>query len=417
MLRKYKTEPKFIEVKDSNRVVIKLMFFCDYNKKDIIKRSLMERLMTNSNSRYKKIMDFKNRKDELMIIKYDISHRIYINKQVVVATLSIPKEGLIDGFDSNKCLEFLYLSVFSPNVCDGEFNHDNFNWERDYLYNKEKNYPYNIYDFIDDKMDNEINKIDDIYLTHDEYLENINSVTSKEVYNYYLKNIKNNDFITYIYGNMDNKERIFSSYNKYFNNKKKSIELDINYYHFLKYKECSKDVIMTKYNQSCLDIIFTIKDLKEDELIYMDMLYFFLNARENDLVFKVLRNKYNLIYFSRVYEESKYGYIEIKAFLSRDNIDRAKMAIKEVFKDICIKDNFDMYKERLLRALKYDIYAKEDDNYSIIQDIFDKELNKIYSLEEEYELIGKIDIDLMKKFIDRIVILKEISFIGGNSSE
>ena len=224
--------------------------------------------------------------------------------------------------------------------------------------------------------------------------------------------IKNNNFITYIYGNIENKEKILNTFNKYFKQNKEEIEVDNKYNRYFKlteYKEFKKE---TKYNQTILDLIYQIKDLKTEEKTMLDTLFYFLNAQENDLIFQNLRVKNNLVYNSRVMENTTCGIINIVAFLNKEDIKKAQEIIEETLEDIKKEENFNMYKERLLKALKYDVLTEEDNDYNIVKDIINKDIKEEKTLKEKYEKIKEITSKDMNNFIDRLKLTRKLTMVG-----
>lgn len=408
----YKTEPKIIKLEETNTIIIKIIYFNKHTKEDTIKNKIMNRILKTCNNTYKTIQEYQKKLEELLILNFSINTNSYINKEITEITLTIPREGIIEEFNLEECMKFLHETIYNPYIENDEFNKEHFEWERDFVYDRERNYPNNIYEYIEEESTKMINKIEDIYITHEEYIKYIENQTPKTIYDHYKNKIKNNNFITYIYGNIDNKEKILKTYNKYFKQEQKEINIDTNYTRYLKLAEYQEYKKNTKYNQTALNLLYQIKNLKKEERTILDTFYFFLNSRENDLLFQNLRVKNNLIYNLNVIENTTCGYIGITVFLNKEDIEKAQKIINQTFEDIKEETNFNIYKERLLIALKYDVLIEEDDNYNIIKDILNKELKEEKNLKEKYEIIKNITSKEMNNFINRIELTRKLTIIG-----
>lgn len=416
-MKKIKTRPKIINIKNANTITIKLIFFNNHTKEDTIKNRIMNRILRNCNNKYKTAQELGKKIEELLIINLTISTKSYIEKEITTVTITVPKEGILPNFNIEECIKLLYETIYNPYIENDEFNKNCFNWERDFILNIEKRYPNNIYEYVEEEKIKIINKVDDVYITHEEYMNFIEKQTPRTIYEQYIKKIKNNNFITYIYGNIENKERILKIFNKYFKQEKQEITIDTNYTKYLKLTKYQEYQQKKKFNQSVLLLIYQIDKLKKDEKILLDTLYYFLNSTENDLIFQNLRVKNNLIYDARVLENTLCGYIEIMTFLDEKEVEKAQRVITETFKDIKDEANFKIYKERLLKALRYDILTEEDNNYNIVKDIIQKNLKDEYSIKGKYEIIKNITSKEMNNFINRLKLTRKLTIIGDVNEE
>lgn len=43
---------------------------------------------------------------------------------------AIPEEGIIDDFNMEEAIKFLYNTIYKPNVNNNEFDLEQFNWEK-----------------------------------------------------------------------------------------------------------------------------------------------------------------------------------------------------------------------------------------------------------------------------------------------
>ena len=409
---KYLTKPKIIKINKTNKVIIKLLFYCDYNKKNIVKSELLRRILLVSNNKYKNPTDLFKKIQDLSIIDYNISFKATINKIIIDFSMVLPKNNIIENYNLEECIKLLHDNIFNPNIDKNEFELKRYNKEKEYLYNYNVNFPSNISDVLSLESCNMINEIENIYITNDEYLKILNELTSKELYNFYRKIIKNNNYITYIYGNITNEEEIF---NKYFKQNKEYIEINNKFYKPLKFVEFKRKEVQTNYNQTILKLVYQIKKIKPKDKDIFTMLYFFLYSRENDLIFDNLRNKNKLIYSSNVSLIFDRSYLNISIYLDKKDIEKSKKIINETINNIKIESNFNIYKERLLKALKYDVLEMEDNNYKRINRILSKQINNEDSLDKKYKMIDNISFKDMCDLIERLYLTRELIILGGNN--
>lgn len=417
MIKNFKTQPEFIEVKDVNKTVIHLLFFMKHQREDIVKNLLMRRIITTCNKKIENTTMYRKRIDELLIMNFSVKNVRYVNIDVLDVYFALPRENIIEDFSLDDALEFLYDSLFNPLEKDGEFDLEHFNWERDFLLNQESDFPHSIGEYASEEFLKFFDEEKRTELTEDEYIKQLNEVNSSDTYNYYLKNIKNNHFKTYIYGNLENKDKILKTYNKYFKQDIDSFDIDIEYYDFLSLLDYKEKTTKIKYNQSVLNLFYQIDNLKEEDLLKFDMLYYFLNSKENDLIYDNLRNKNHLIYSAYMRRSIKYGVFGIRVFLSKEDIDNSLKIIDKTFDDIKNEDNFNIYKDRLLVSLQYDLYDEEDEPFSVVNKKINKDITIYYTLEEKLKLMKDITFKDMCEFIDRVKLTRKMTMIAGDKYE
>ena len=52
-MKTFKTEPKLVKIKDTNRIMIKMLFFYKYEKEDMIKDIMLDRILKTCNNKYR----------------------------------------------------------------------------------------------------------------------------------------------------------------------------------------------------------------------------------------------------------------------------------------------------------------------------------------------------------------------------
>ena len=415
MIKKFNTETEFYEIKDINKNYIHFIYDIDYKRDDRIKETLLERMLLNYTNDLRTAQEFGTKYDELYMLDYNI--QVYSNKDraLLKVSFAIPKIDLIDDFSCEEAIKFMHDILYNPYIENDKFNEEAFNAEIDYLKQREVDFPHSIGEFVSstflDFFDEEHKNI----IHHDDYLNYLNNVDSKEVYDYYLKNIKNNKFKIWVFGN--DKEILTNSLDKYFKQEKTSFELELYQHSFMPILEYKEKEIDIDYNQSVINLLYQFKDIKseDDEIFYM--LYFFLNARENDLLYNNLRNKYHLIYDSIVRNNFNYGIIGVMIFLDYADVPKALDIVNQTFDEIRVESNFNLYKERLLKAIEYDMLDKLDYPVNNMHDIIDKEYKIESSLTEKVNFIKNTSYNDFMKFLDRMVLTNKMIMKSGDMND
>lgn len=417
MIKKFSTKPQFIEVKNVHRTIIRITFFLPHDKNKIVVRNLLKRILTNCNKEFSNATIFRKRIKELSILDYGIFIYPYKDSDLMNIVFAIPEEGIIDDFNMEEAIKFLYNTIYKSNVNNNEFDLEQFNWEKEYLLKCEEGYPHDINEFYNNSFHDFVDEEKIIGLHRHEYLEQLNKVSSKDVYDYYVENILNNHFVTYIYGNLKNKDKINDIFNKYFKQNIKEINIPIEYFNFIKPVSYKEKTINTKYNQSVLGMLYQVENMDNKDVDVFRMFEYFLSSRENDLIFTNLRVNNNLIYHSKVNKDVFYGTIEIVIYFNNNDLDKIVDIITSTINEIMLEDNYNIYKERLLRALKYDIYSRHDEPMYEVDKKITNELEYDYTLEHQLDNMKKITYENMCSFIKRVKLTRKLVLIAGDKIE
>ncbi|MBR1416397.1 MAG: insulinase family protein [Bacilli bacterium] len=417
MIQKFSTKPRFIKVKDVNKTIIRLFYLLPHKNSDVVSKIIMKRILSSCNSIYTNTTDFKRNIKDLLIMDYDVSSQTIGNVCVIVFRLVIPKSSLIDDFSLENSIKFFYESIYKPFTNNNSFDEEHFKWEKDFLLEREKDYPNSINQFAADTFEDFYDEKRNQDIHYDEYINNLKTITNKDVYKFYKKSIINNNFICYIYGNLDDKKNIASIFNKYFKQDKKLFSFDCNFYKFQKLIEYKEKKIKTKYNQSVVNLYYQVDNMKEDDVLLLTTLYYFLASRENDLIYEVLRNKHNLIYNSYVTHSNIYASLIIRVFFSIEDLKTIIDLINDTFEMIKKEDNFNLYKNRLIKALEYDILSQKDDLFNAPNDKISKYITNYDSLSDKLKFVKKLSLNDMVKFLDRIKLTRKMIMVAGDMHE
>ena len=411
------TKPIITSIKDVNRIVFHIFFPMQYSKDNIINKILLKRLLSTGSKNYNTPEKYGNAFDSKLIMNYGVNSSSMYNYEFLDFRLGVPKEGLVDGYSLDEALKFFREMIFNPNV-DGEaFDKQQFNYEKDYLLRRECEFPENINEFGYEEFSKFIDpdEIDDI--SHDTYMELLNEVTPESVYKYYEQIIKNNNFFSFISGAIEDEEGLLNTFNKYFKQDEKDLNMDIEFFNIHKVDEYKEKVFKKDYNQSMLFLHYNFKDYTEDEYTKLDLLNFILDAPENNLLFHKLRMENNLIYTFNYRAIKVRGYMDIILYLDKNDIDKAKELINEVFDSIKDKELLETCKNRTLKAMGYDLLSSEDEPFYKVGNRINDIMSYDCDLETKIDRIKNITYDDMMEFISRMVHTKTMIIESGDNHE
>ena len=407
---------EFYEVKDAKKTIISFAFNIEYKREDSMKYNLMKRMIFNYSNNYRTLKEYNIKKDSLYIMGQNDRLFMDVDSSVFCINYTIPKSDILNDFKLEDTIKFIHDVLFDPYANNLEFDLNAFNDEINYLKENEKNYPHSIGEYVKDTFLDFVDEDKKTLIHYDEYLDLLNNITSKDTYEYYLKNIKNNKYIIRVFGSIDDKDNVLSCLNNYFNSENiHSNELKGSLFlPFLDYKEKEIDI---DYNQSVLNLNYQFKDLKSEDKIKLEMLYFFLNSRENDLLYTELRYKNNLIYQANINNSMYYGLMIFTIFFNYELLDKIYESIDNVFNYLKIEENYNLCKSRLIKAIEYDMLDAEDNPFNVFRNVLLKNYYPYDILTEKIKSIESITFTEFKEFLDRMVLTRKLIMKSGVSND
>ncbi len=411
-------EPYVIESKDVFDIRFRIVFPVKSCLKylDIIKLQLMCRLLTYSSARFDNNADFIKELDRNMVINYNVSYDRTVDEIFILFDFVIPKLGILDDFDLDKAIGMLYDNMYGFNNNEISFSKEAFEWERDYLLNFAKRDSDSIYALANEEIDKLFDKDNKYFISKEERIELLEDSTIEDIYKYYIDNIINNNYATFIYVSKEDKEEVLNTYYKYFK-KNNDFVVKYNKNKLLEYNEYEEKTINSHYNQSCIFNIYQVKKISNKDAYKLSMLYYFLRSRENNMIFNTLRVKHNLVYETNVDISRGLGLLYIGALIDDNDKKVVDDLIKETIYSIKDKKIFDKAKNNLMRSLEYDELENQDSDYYE----FFKNINSIVKIKDEIvdiiKEMNKIEYKDMKEFLDRLVISRSLYIKGGSNEK
>ena len=245
-------------------------------------------------------------------------------------------------------------------------------------------------------------------------MKQLKCCTSKSLYEFYKKSILNNNYFVYIYGSTDS--NIESTFRKVFNDKIVNFSYDVSFFNFDRDYEYKHKEENTKYNQSAFFLHYVIKDMKEKELPYLMMLYFFLDSKENAIIYNALRTDNNIIYQAKTVNHKHFGFFDVMIYYNDVHYKEVQDIVTKSIKYLYDEEFFNECKARLIKSLNYDLLYKEDEPFGNILEKIEVDISDEVSFKRRIAGLNKINYYDFSCFLDRVILTKSYLFKGGDKN-
>lgn len=245
----------------------------------------------------------------------------------------------------------------------------------------------------------------------------IDEVTPSSLYEFYQKNIYNNDPIVFIFGDVE-EDRIKELVEKYLvKDKKKEISYEVDYNHFLEPRK-EINIVNDKgcFKDSSISLVYKVKDMCEDDILMLGLISSLLSSLSSRLLQKVLRDEHELVYSTNSCSYLRSGALEITAFIHKDNKDIVIEKIKEVIESLKDPSNIEEFLNNIIDRRRLNLLKLLDDKYGLLDDVICKNLGFDDLASEQYEIIKNYKAEDVSKFVERLV-LDTIFFIEEEDNE
>lgn len=407
---KLSTKPNIIKTKNIETLEFRLIFpiKTDYDKNYYI--TYLRLILTTSSKKYPDQTILKKEKLKRLLLNYNFYFNTIIDNTYLVFSFSTPKENLVSDFDLEEAFKFAIDLLMNPLIENEEFNHEKFYYEKEYLLKNNERALTGIYAKNNNSFFERIDPDDELGNTHEKNTKILNETNPKDLYNFYKESIIDNNFISYVYGDVD-EDKINYLFSKYLPQKKDTISLDINYFKCMKMSKYNYHEEITNFNQSELFMEYQVENLKESEKIYLYTIVNFLNASENNLIFESLRVKNNLVYDVKVTSFISRGMFIINSFIPSDKREVATDLINEVFETLHDKKFLSECLKKLAKGLEVDLLKEEDSLVNELEYRINEDL-EISTIKSTYEEIKKVKVSDLIEFLDRIKLTNVVFFKG-----
>ncbi len=387
-------------------VFLKVNFKRKLKKEDISFRNMLINVLFESTCKYpsKRYMEIES--EELYELQYRGSNYISGNYSIMGADALFLDPKYTEPSMLEESFQFLSEIIFHPNIDKTGFKKTGFDITRhtidDYLVSVKENPDF----YAQMRLLEEMEPNTVLSYGSCGYLEDIEKITRKELYQYYLDVLENDIIDIFVIGNVEEKE-IESLAEKYFPFKNRQKETESHFYHSKNIRENVKfsseklDLKQSKLLMGCQIIGAT-----DFELRYVLNVYnYILGGSPSSKLFQNVREKNSLCYSISSSSQPLVSVLTIRAGINSWEYDRACALILEQLEDIKNGKFSNQDIEDAITTYKSTLKSYEDSSESMISlyagieylgaDEIPNRIQKIESVDREsvLALANKIKLD------------------------
>lgn len=405
----FKNDYILIKTDKIDTVVFQLFFPVNYVKGEGSYVRILNDIITQTSEKYPDNVEYNKARIKNGVINNRLTSKSIGSTYFLKYDFEIPRENLIKDYSIEEAFSFAIDSLMKPFIKDKKFDQSQFDYEKNYLIRADKMSDENIDSSNNKKLWDIVDKEELTGLTSEHYKEALDKLNNERLYELYLENIFNNKPFIYVYGNIE-KESLDKLFDKYYPLSKKKIEVEKNYMTLLPIVAEKNIEIPTKFNQTELVMVYQV-EVTEDNYFRLSQLNDFLSSKENNLIFKTLRTKHNLVYHAGTHTRARSGILFVDALIQDKNIDAAIKLVNEVFESLKDKKVLAECLSKAQKYVSYDLLVEEDDLFNEI----DKKINddlELNGLSKTAKLYEETTVEDMLDFIQKVKHTSTIIFRG-----
>ena len=390
-----------IKTKRFKTITIEIDFYRELTSEDITKRNLLKAVLLSSNKNFKTERDLIKETENLYDLKLISSNTRIGNYTSLAFKIRFLNERYTEKDMNEYSIDFLFDVLFNPNIKDNKFDEE--------IVRKCKNkLAKNIKSLSDNKLKYTLFKLlettKDKPYSHNSYgsLEELEKITSEELYKYY-KTLLTDDYIDiFIVGDVNTKKikDIFREKFKATTFKKRKDNIIVSE---LKPRQRIKKITeQTPANQSQLTLLCSVNKLTEYERKYVFLVYNeLLGGSSNSILFDTVREQNSYAYYINSNHKPYDNILIIYSGIERGNSEQVLKLIRKTLTNITKgkfeEANLENAKETIVSSIK----ASKDSPAGIINTYFAKTLVNADEFDKRIENINNITkediINLSKK--------------------
>mgnify|MGYP004663209817 FL=1 len=406
-----------IKTKDFRSINIKVLLKDEIRKEDITKRNFLAEYLILTTKKYKTRQELSLKIQELYSLFLSAYNTRIGNYLITKFNLSMLDPKYTESCMLNDSIDLLSEVIFNPNQKNGKFDSNSFNIVKRGILNEIKTLKENPKDYDNIKMFENMDKNAPYSYNGYGYLEDLEKIDEKNLYEYYKDFIKTASVDIYVIGNFDEKEMIRIIKEKLNFKTLKKEKKDI----YVKNNINKEKTIIEKdkFNQSKLAIGCKLKDLTDFERKYVINMYnMILGGGFNSKFMQEIREKNSLAYYINSSILKADNILLIQSGISANNFKKVISSIKKIMKEM----EHGNIKESELENSKTEYLSLLDEINDSIDSILENKIaTSLLNLDEfsvRKEKMKEVTIkdisNLAKKVhIDTIYLLED----GGNNEE
>ena len=412
------TKPIFIKNKNFETILIHVLFPYEEKVDDLAKQTILPSLLAFMNEKYQTESEFQKKRLENYILNFHVKQQTIGTSAAIMFSMTIPdKKNLKEDYLEEQ-IDFLAQCIYHPKIIDGGFDSFEFDREKENLTKNIKSIDKNFKRYLRKRSNQLVDNENILTQSITNHIEQIETLTRKNVYEFYLDKIKNNTPIIFAMGNIESQEIVPLLEKHLVKTKEKEQTLTANYNYYLKpFRESPQEITEEKdFKDSALVLAYKVKGMKEQDKVTLTAICSLLSSLSSRLLNKKLRDEYNLVYATDTLYYSSFGVLFIYAYINPKNKDLCLEKIKEVIEELKDEEQIAPLLEKIKERFRTNQIKNLDNKNMIINDIIKKKL-KIGMTEKEYlKKLEKLTTNDIKELIERLN-LDTIYFLKEKSDE
>lgn len=411
-----KKEINVLKTDAFHKIVIDFIFPCCVREDFSIYGNLLVRMLTKKTNAYPNEEAFSNALIENYVMDFSFGkvrcgENWFYTYRVIIPDKNVLKDS---EYDCEKTLKFIKNSIYEPYALEDSF----YDSEVENAKNKLKIYIEgnfkNINRYAHMRMEE---LVDDAGYFNDalyKHKEEIESVTSADLFHYYQEVIENKCPLVFAVGNIQ--DDFIKALENVLPNKENVTFVPYEPKPLLPRKNITIVNEVKEYNQSIIKMAYKIERYTKEDEVMLSLLRFLLSSGSSRVLSDYLRDRDKLVYVVGSDYHAYHGLFLITAQIYRDKKEQAINTIHEVMallEDVTfVQEKIENIKERKRINLE-----RQKDSFASIVDDFQIEYFKTHdTLVEEFEKLKKITAEDFITFMKRLK-LDTIYYLEGSKDE
>lgn len=336
--KKYELGPYNLHVIKTDKfkkIQTKIFFKRKLVKEELPYRDLLSEMLIVTTKKYPTIRTINIKREDL----YSLSNRNFSygsgNYHIIGVTTSFLNEKFTETGMNEQSFDFLFDLILDPDVENDSFNSEVFISAKKRLMDNIVSIKESSNQYSRIRLLQEIDKKSPFSFFPNEYLEQLEKITEKDLYDYYKSVLKKDIVDIFVVGDIDYQwlKKIFSEKFKINTIKKPSGSHLIDH---LKIRKRTKKVVeKSKFNQSTLMLGIKFDKLTDFESKYVAIIYsYILGGGADSKLFKTVREKHSYCYSISAGYNMINKLIVISAGIEKDNYNHVIRLIKKEMKNM-----------------------------------------------------------------------------------
>lgn len=411
-------KPIIIKNSDFQTIIVRVMFPFDDKEENLVKTALLPNLLMYMNNKYPTEDEFQKSRKKNYILSASCNKMTIGTNMCLCFSLVIPDTSALEFDHMDEQFSFFSEMIYNPKIIHNGFDKNEVLREMKNLKMSVENAMKNLKPYQAVKG---LELVDDegiLSRTVDNHIEQLETITPKNLYKLYLEIISNCCPLVFVFGNT-NEERINELADNYLYKNLSSVDsFEKKYSHFLKVNESDEKFIHERkdFKDSSISFYYKVKDMKEDDFNKLSLVRSLLSSQSSRMLNKKLRDENDLVYASKAVSYLRFGVFEITAYINRANKDIVIEKIKEVMEDLKNPDNIRDYLENIKERRRLSLIKSLDDKFTLFSDVILEKLDIEKNMNDNYKDVLKITAQDISEFVKRLK-LDTIFFIEEDSHE